>query len=189
MKARTILMAAAAVVTAIGLTSLPTFTARAQNNGAVLWGTWYLALDTTPFGIPGGTLPTLASFHRDGTYNLSDGGDFSGAPFGTLNSPQYGSWVAARGGGFEATSLFLEADGATGVVLNITKVHLTLWFDSNDHDSLSGVANVEVVPCAAPGPPPDSMTLNCPNPVTTAGLPGGPPDIPIQLTRLRVGNS
>ena len=108
-----------------------------------------------------------------------------GAPFGTLSNPRYGAWVASRGGGFEATSLFLEADGATGTVLNITKVHLTLWFNGNSSSSISGVANVEVVPCAA-GPAP-FMTLNCPNPVLTAGVPSPPFDIPVQLTRLRVG--
>ena len=104
MRTRRLLLVAVAALIAVALTSLPSFTVRAQNNGRVLWGTWYLALDTAPFGILGGTLPTLASFHRDGTYNLSDGGDFGGAPFGTLSNPQYGAWVAARGGGFNPGS-------------------------------------------------------------------------------------
>ncbi len=174
-------IATAATVAAILLAAVPSLAKTGRARAALFSSTWYLELDTTPFGLPGGTLPTLASFHRYGTLNMSDGGDFGGPPISTLHSPMYGSWERVAPRTFETTNLFMEADLA-GVLLNITKVHLTLQFQGNDFDHLTGFADIEVVPCDPDGPTP-FQTLNCPNPITTPGIPAGA-GIPVQLTRL-----
>ena len=174
-------IASTAAVAAILLAIVPNFTTSARSIGALISSTWYLELDTAPFGIPGGTVPGLVSFHRDGTLNISDGGDFGGPPISTLNSPQYGSWVRAGKRSFEATSLFIEADLA-GVVTNFQNVHLTLEFDGDHFNSLSGFVDVEVVPCD-PAEPTPFQTFNCPNPISTPGIPVAF-DVPVQLTRL-----
>ena len=70
-------IATTAAVAAILLAVVPNLTTSAIH-GASPTGTWYLALDATPFGLPGGNLPVLVSFHRHGTFNISDGGDFGG---------------------------------------------------------------------------------------------------------------
>ena len=174
-------IATTAVVAVILLAVVPAFTTSARSVGALISSTWYLELDTGPFGFPGGTLPGLVAFHRDGTFNISDGGDFGSAPISTLHSPQYGSWVTSGASSFEATSLFIESD-LTGVVQNIQKLNLTLEFDGDDYNTLSGFVDIEVVPCDPAGPTP-VKTFNCPNPITTPGIPVAF-GLPLQMTRL-----
>lgn len=174
-------IASTAAVAAILLAIVPNFTTSARSIGSLISSTWYLELDTGPFSFPGGVLPGLASFHRDGTLNISDGGDFGAPPISTLHSPQYGSWVRAGARSFEATTLFIESDLA-GVVTNLQKVHFTLEFDGDDFNSLSGFVDVEVVPCDPAGPT-RFQTFNCPNPISTPGIPVAF-DVPVQFTRL-----
>lgn len=145
-------------------------------------GTWYLALDAEPFGLPpGANLPGLATFHSDKTFLIVDGGDFGGLPFDTRHTAQFGSW-RQKGDGVEAVSLFLQGDAITDEVRSWQKVHLMLH--SEGRDRLVGTANVFDLPCDGPAPFP---VFGCPNPIASAAdfvaLP--PFDIPIELERLR----
>jgi hypothetical protein len=144
-------------------------------------GTWYLALDAEPFGLPPGTnLPGMMTFHRDRTVQIADGGDFGGLPFATRDTAQFGTWRRWRGG-VEVVSLFLQADAMTGTVLSWQKVHMQLnW--ANRH-KLVGKVNVYALPCDGSAPFP---VFNCSDPIASAkqftALP--PADIPITLKRL-----
>jgi hypothetical protein len=149
-------------------------------------GTWYLALDSAPFGLPPGfPLSGLVQIHRDGLYQVLDGGDFGQATFtNTQHSQQFGSWRRDRRGRFVGSSLFLEADLQTGEVLRWQRVDIVLE-RTRDAGRLEGVANVSILECSNQLPIPTSLT--CPDPVASAGrfvmIP--PMDIPITLSRLR----
>jgi hypothetical protein len=146
-------------------------------------GTWYLAMETGPFGLPGFTFAGLAIFNRDNTFLIEDGGDFGGLPFGTVDGVQFGSW-RRTGGYVEAVSLFLRGDAITGAVQSWQKAHLVLLFDGPDR--LVGTANVFELPCDLPAPFP---VLGCPDPIASAtDFVAVPPfDIPIVLKRLKAG--
>jgi hypothetical protein len=148
-------------------------------------GTWYLALDTEIYGLPPGfPLSGMAQIHRDGTLTIVDGGDFGQAEFlNTRNLPQYGSWRRAGGGTIEATTLFLEADAASGDVLRWIRVEFALWRD--EAGVTLGTVNTTMLPCAPALPPPSP--LSCPDPIDNADLfvpVGDPPDVPVTLKRL-----
>lgn len=145
-------------------------------------GTWYLALDAEPFGLPpGANLPGMATFHRDKTFLIEDGGDFGGLPFETQDSAQIGSW-RKTGGGVEAVSLFLQGDALNGEVQGWQKVHLLLEF--NGKGKLVGTVNVFTLACDEAMPFP---VFGCPDPIESASefeaLP--PFDVPVRLSRLR----
>lgn len=146
-------------------------------------GAWYLALDAEPYGLPPGTtLPGLAVFHRDKSFRIVDGGDFGGAPFGTADTPQVGSW-RRRNGRIEATGLFLQADAATGEVLSWLRVEFLLEEDGSKR--LAGTVNVFALPCGDPAPFP---VFGCPDPIAAAGdfVPVPPTDVPVRLRRVPV---
>lgn len=150
--------------------------------GQVVWGTWALALDSTPFGIPGGFLPGVFTFHRDGTFTGTDGGDIGSVPFATTDTAQQGVWVQT-GGQIHGTSLFLRTDQTSGEIEGWHRVRFALQL-STDGDQLSGVAAEDVLECDPSGPTPFTL-LNCPDPIagtfTLAPFP-----IPIQFRRLEV---
>jgi hypothetical protein len=58
-RSRSLMISAVLAVAVIVLTATPDRMAASQagaGNTKVVWGTWALALDSTPFGIPGGFL-------------------------------------------------------------------------------------------------------------------------------------
>ncbi|HXW07831.1 MAG TPA: hypothetical protein VD833_21555 [Vicinamibacterales bacterium] len=152
------------------------------SRGQLVWGTWVLALDATPFGIPGGFLPGVFTFHRDGTFTGTDGGDLGSFPFTTTDTAQHGVWVQA-GGQIRGTSLFLRKDEATGQLEGWHRGRFTLQL-SGAGDLLSGFAEEEVLACDPTGPTPFTL-LNCPDPITGMFSPS-PFPIPIQFRRLRI---
>ena len=154
-------------------------------------GTWYLALDTSPYGLTGLALSGLATIHSDGTFVLIDAGDFGQASFlGTQHSPQLGSWryvnrVGKHGsktGEIIATSLFLEAD-LDGEIQNWYRVTLSLKL-SEDGQAMAGFVNVSVLECmdvsGVPSP------LACLDPIANADLfePDPVPNVPVTFSRL-----
>jgi hypothetical protein len=152
--------------------------------GETIWGTWYLAVDSTPFGIPGGTLPALLSIHQDGTLTITDAGDLGSSPFTTTDTAQQGIWVQTGNQTFETTTLFLRKDEVSGELEGWHRVRATLQFGT-DRDHLAGFAEEEVLACDPAGPTPFKL-LNCPNPITSV-FPPAPFPIPIELTRLPAG--
>ena len=154
--------------------------AAAQEDGPPR-GTWYLALDAEPFGLPEGmSLAGLASFHKNKSFTVIDGGDFGGAPFETVHTAQMGSW-RRRNGKIEAVSLFIQADGKTGAVQSWQKVHFVL--EPAGPNRLVGSVNVFELTCDGPAPFP---VFGCPDPIASAAdfTPLPPFDIPITLRRL-----
>jgi hypothetical protein len=156
--------------------------AAASSSGQVVWGTWAIAVDATPFGIPGGFLPGLTTFHQDGTLIATDGCDIGSFPFSTTDTTQQGVWVR-RGEQILATTLFLRKDETTGEIEGWHRIRFTLQFGA-DGDHLFGLADEDVLECDPGGPTPFKL-FNCPDPVTGVYT-LSPFAIPIQLTRLRV---
>jgi len=184
-RSKALLTAAAFAVAGIVLAAASDRTggrAVGQAQAHVVWGTWALALDSTPFGIPGGFLPGVFTFHRDGTLTGTDGGDIGSLPFTTTDTAQQGVWVQ-MGGQIRGTSLFLRKDETSGEIEGWHRVRFTLQL-SADGDQLSGVAAEDVLECDPSGPTPFKL-LNCPDPITgTFAL--SPFPIPIQFRRLGV---
>lgn len=173
----------ATLVTVLGAWSSPS-----GDSSDDFCGTWYMELDTGPFGLPGGALPALLSIHSDGTYLIFDGGDFGGAPINLVQSPMFGSWVSTGMQTFEATSLFFAGDSNTGETSLIKRVRFTFQFMPGDPDRLQGLGNVEQLECSQSGPTP-FVTFNCPNPISSPDsafvpVPGTPPDLPVSAWRL-----
>jgi hypothetical protein len=157
----------------------------AARDGQGLVGTWYLALDSVPFGLPPGfPLSGLMQFQQSGTYQILDGGDFGQATFtNTQNSQQFGAWRRDRNGSFVGTALFLEADLPTGEVLRWVRTQFLLA-TTPDADVIEGIVNIATLECGNQLPLPTPLT--CPDPIASADqfvlVP--PADIPLTLRRL-----
>lgn len=152
-------------------------------------GTWYVALDAGAFdpGLAGTFLSGIAQFHPDGTFMVSDAGDFGAQSFsGTLATPQYGSWkMAPQRRRIVATALSLEGRKETGEAFGWTKVQFVLKVV--DRDRVEVAANVFFLPCDDSPPIPSPLT--CPDPLENADafLPASPPNVPVTLTRIVAG--
>ena len=164
--------------------------AAAEERKSTNWltGTWYLALDTTPFGAPGFALSGIVIFNRDGTYQLQDAGDFGQATFiGKRHSTQYGAWRYKPRGRAKGTALFLEAELNSGEVERWQKVQLYLK-RTRDRHVVKGTVNVSILECPNMLPVPTALT--CPDPVEEAAnfvaLPPG--DVEVTLRRIRPGS-
>jgi hypothetical protein len=184
-RSRSLMISAVLAVAVIVLTATPDRMAASQagaGNTKVVWGTWALALDSTPFGIPGGFLPGLFTVHRDGTCTGTDGGDLGSFPFTTTDTAQQGVWVQT-GRQVRGTSLFLRKDETTGELEGWHRVRFELQV-SADGDRLTGLAAEEVLACDPAGPTPFRL-LNCPDPIAGMFSPS-PFPIPIAFRRLRV---
>ena len=157
--------------------------------GRWLAGAWYLALDTTAFGLPPGVpLGGIAVFDRYGTYQIQDAGDFGQATFlNTRHSYQFGAWERVDHGVVLGTALFLEAELSTGELLRWQKVRLELH-KTDDRDVVTGTANISVLECANMLPLPTALT--CPDPIAASEdfVPLPPFDIPVTLKRIRAGD-
>ena len=183
-------------VATIALTMLmvgPNAQAEGGHDGRQIVGNWYLALDAGPFdpNLAGTFLAGLAQFHRDRTFMLNDAGDFGAASFlPTFATAQYGSWRLRSSGGhrnriIEGTAIHLEAHRDTGELLGWNKVQFS--FHMVNKNRAEGTINAFFLPCT--DAPPFPTPLTCPDPVENAGsfFPASPPDVPITLTRIVVG--
>ncbi|MEO1203485.1 MAG: hypothetical protein AAFX10_12305 [Pseudomonadota bacterium] len=172
-------LAAALLLAVVAL--LATFNAHAGKGFRPVAGTYYLALDAEPFGLPPGlALPGLLTLHADRTAIVVDGGDFGGLPFDARDSAQLGSWRYTREG-ISVVLLFLQADGATGDVRSWQRVHIAL--KRHGDRGLAGTVNVFQLPCQGPAPFP---IFNCPDPIERAAdfVRNSPPDVAVTLRRL-----
>jgi hypothetical protein len=148
-------------------------------------GTWYLALDAEPYGLPpGASLPGLAQFHADRTLQIVDAGDFGGPPFPTRDTTQVGSWRISGRGRIEATTLFLQGDAMGGGILAWARVDLSLRLTGRD--LVTGTVNFSALECDQSAPLP---IFACPDPIDRAGdfVAMPPSDVPVALKRVKVG--
>ncbi|MDJ0911887.1 MAG: hypothetical protein QNI99_22075 [Woeseiaceae bacterium] len=172
-------MAVAIVLAATA--SLTPADALAGDGGWRVPGTYYLALDAEPFGLPPGlSLPGMLTLHGDRTAIIVDGGDFGGLPFDARDTAQLGSWRYTLEGA-QVVLLFLTADGATGDVRSWQRVHIALR--QTNRRTMVGEVNVFQLACDGPAPFP---IFNCPDPIENADAftPASPPDVPVTLRRL-----
>ena len=168
------------LLVAIAALSFQPTIASARHTSLVVHGTWYLALDATPYGLAGLSLPGLVALHADRTVLVIDAGDFGGMPFGTADSAQFGSWRYTRDG-IRVVTLFLKAD-SVGDVQAWFRVEIDL--SSKDRDTLEGTVNVYTLGCDKPAP---FAAFSCPDPIEKADefIPADLPDVPVTLRRLR----
>lgn len=156
-------------------------------------GNWVIALDAGPFdpNLSGTFLSGLAQFHSDRTFMINDAGDFGADSFfATLASPQYGVWRFERDAHHKittihGTAMYLEARKPSGEMLGWNKVHFKLHVISKNR--VEGSINAFFLPCA--DAPPFPTPLTCPDPVENAAsfVPASPPDVPMTMTRIVVG--
>ncbi|HZD51712.1 MAG TPA: hypothetical protein VE175_01575 [Woeseiaceae bacterium] len=147
------------------------------------WGTWFLALDAAPYGLPEGlVLPGLMTLHSDRTVLLSDGGDFGGMPLNARDSSQFGSWRYTKGHHIKVVTLFLQAD-LVGDVRSWFRVQFKLR--QKNSNTLVGTVNVYQLACDLPAP---FAAFSCPDPIEAADdfvRAEGPVNVPITFRRLR----
>ena len=150
------------------------------------WGTWYWVTDiSAATGINGSTLPTVITFHEDGTLACAEGNSFGGFPGAVLvYSAGLGTWEKERRGTFRATRLGFVFDKATGVLKGIGRSRFTFKY-AGDFDQITGTLFVETLPCST-GP------MFCPDPFdpdavwTPASPPGGFPATATRMNALPV---
>ena len=122
-----------------------------------VWGTFYF-LTTYPSG---NLIPTLVTYHVDGTITGSDGTMFGAVPTATIRvSPLHGVWERTGFQSIGGTSLYLVFN-ASGGLMAVGRARSSLQF-ADDFESFQGKLFVETLPCNA-GPP-----LSCPDPLDPA---------------------
>ena len=136
------------------------------------WGTWYWVTDISGVtGMTGSSLPTVISFHEDGTFACAEGNSFGGVPNATfVYTTGLGTWVRMGGGAiaFEATRLGFVFDKASGILKGIGRSRFTFRF-AGDFEHITGTLFVETLSCAAP--------IFCPDPLDpdATWVPTSPP--------------
>ena len=142
-----------------------------------VWGTWVWTTDNR--------IPSLVTFHLDGTVSVSDGRMFGGVqPNSTTRlTPLHGVWERTGFQGIGGTSLYLIFDATTGVLLRWGRSRTSITF-ADDFDHFQGKMFGESLSCE-PGPP-----VSCPDPQDPGAKwtpnPNTPPDgFPISGTRLK----
>jgi hypothetical protein len=122
--------------------------------GADLTGVWYWQ---NIFG--DGVLPSILTFHNDGTVLCSDALAFGGIP-PTMNpytlTPFYGVWERTRRHEYTATWLSLAFNRETGILAGIVRSRANFAF-ADHFDQIAGTMFVEMLACPS--------FLTCPDPL------------------------
>jgi hypothetical protein len=151
---------AAVLFLALGVLGMLSHPAAALGQeGAVLTGVWYWENIIPVF--PGAVLPSILTFHNNGTCVCSDALAFGGLPTNTNRYiPFQGVWERIGPHKFRAMWLVLRFDAATGALLGVGRSRATFAF-STDFDHFEGSMHLDFLPCPA-GP---FGFLMCPNPL------------------------
>jgi hypothetical protein len=154
--------------------------------GAVLTGFWHWQINMDLF-FPGAVLPSLVTFHNDGTGGCSDSVAFGGTPTNVYRyTPFQGVWERIGPHKFALTFMALRFDTTkNNVLVGIARSRATISF-STDFDHLEGTMHMDFLPC------PDNPYgfLMCPNPLLAAEgdwqpwNPGMPSDFNIKAARV-----
>jgi len=154
---------AAALFLALGMIGLVGQPATTQGpEGAVMTGVWYWQNTVT-----GGILPSVLTFHNDGTVFCSDALAFGGIPT-AMNpfyyTPFYGVWERTGPHAYTATWLsipFYRDAPLTGLVAGIVRVRANFAF-VGDFDHITGTMTGEARFSDTTS---QSFPLNCPDPL------------------------
>lgn len=148
---------------AVGLVAT-TIAANAQTSRSIWSGHWGQVWGTFYFQTAypnGNVLPTLVTYHIDGTLTGSDGTMFGAMPTATLRiSPLHGVWERTGFQSIGGTSLYLIFN-ATGGLIALGRARSSLQF-ADDFESFQGKMFVEMLSCNT-GPP-----VSCPDPLDPA---------------------
>ncbi len=156
---RLILFCAAALGLAFATPAADAQTSRSIWSGhwGQVWGTFYF-LTTYPNG---NVIPTLVTYHVDGTITGSDGTMFGAMPTATVRiTPLHGIWERTGFQSIGGTSLYLVFNAAGGLTA-VGRARSSLQF-ADDFESFQGKMFVEMLSCTA-GPP-----VSCPDPLDPA---------------------
>ncbi len=144
--------------------AMATFAANAQTGRSLAFGHWGQVWGTFYFQTTypnGNVLPTLVTYHVDGTLTGSDGTMFGALPTATIrSSPLHGVWERTGFQSIGGTSFYLIFN-ATGGLTALGRARSSLQF-ADDFDSFQGKMFVETLPCTQ-GPP-----VSCPDPLDPA---------------------
>jgi hypothetical protein len=134
---------------------------RGDQEGAVLTGVWYWQNNLDMYFV-GAVLPSILTFHEDGTVSCSDALAFGGTPTNMNRyTPFYGVWERRGHHEFMATFLTLRFDTTLGnILVGVGRSRVKFEFTS-DFDHFAGTMHLDFLPCPA-GP---YGFLMCPNPL------------------------
>jgi len=151
---------AGALFLVLGVIGLVSQQDRSGPQGAVLTGVWYWQnLMPSPPLPPGLILPSVLTFHNDGTVFCSDALAFGGISNNPNRyTPFYGVWERMGPNEFRATWLTLRFDGLTGMLLGIGRSRAKFAF-SSDFDNFEGTMHLDFLPCVGGNP------FMCPDPL------------------------
>jgi hypothetical protein len=144
-----------ALLLALGMIGLLSFSATSSGQeGAVMTGVWYWQNVMAD-----GVLPSLLTFHNDGTVTCSDALAFGGIP-ATMNpftlTPFYGVWERMGPLEYTATWLSLAFSRGTGILSGIVRSRANFTFAA-DFDHIAGTMFVDLLVCPS--------FLTCPDPL------------------------
>jgi len=157
---------AAALFLALGTIGLLSQQAVSQGpNGAVMTGVWYWqnVMPPTIFG-PNAVLPSVLTFHNDGTVFCSDALAFGGLPVPYnlyTYTTFYGVWERTGSHAFTSTWLSLRFDRATGNLAGIVRARAQFTF-ADDFDHIAGTIHLDGLVCPTP--------LTCPDPLAPGAV-------------------
>ena len=144
---------AAALFIALGMIGLLSHPATAfGQEGAVMTGvwSWQNTMPSAWFG-PDAVLPSVLTFHNDGTTVCSDGIAFGGLPLaynGFCYTPFQGVWERTGPHEFTATWLSLRFDRTTGVLDGFARARAKFKF-STDFDHIAGTLYMDFLRSSA----------------------------------------
>ncbi len=132
------------------IVTMSSTTSSAQTKGAQPWGSWYLVFDISDLtGVPGAGLPTLTTFHQDGSLTVTEGTMFGfffpGNP--VFTSPSNGTWVREQSGNIAGTVLGLRYDKTTGLLLGLRRGRFVFHFDDTNFNRIAGRLLVDGIDC------------------------------------------
>ena len=149
-------------------------------NGADNWsvvGTWVVWSEIQP----GSRVPSLHTYHQDGTITSSDVFSFGGLPGVPIrNTPLYGVWEKTKPNAYACTYLSLVYDAASSLFIGFLRARAELSFTGNDTNEIPAAIHIDFLSCQTP--------VSCPDPKAPDAawmpLPGFPSTFKATATRL-----
>ena len=119
------------------------------------WGTWVWRTHTPS----GAALPTLVTYHQDGTIAGSDFSMFGGTVSNLARraTPLNGVWERTGPRTIGGTCLYLVFDASTNLLIGFGRARSALEFTPGDFDQFEGRMFVDFLACPTPSTCPDPL--------------------------------